>query len=95
VSDKKVSKGLPTHTAFETICAADHGMGCLGKAAPDEPVFVLRAQDKFAPVLVRLWASLVLNETSAGGNTDKAQQAEMIAHEMSIWQMENKKKLPD
>lgn len=30
--------------------------GCFAKAALDEPVFVLRAQDKAAPALVRKWA---------------------------------------
>ena len=30
--------------------------GCIAKAADDEPVFVLRAQDKLAPDLVREWA---------------------------------------
>jgi len=30
--------------------------GCFAKAALDEPLFVLRAQDKAAPALVRKWA---------------------------------------
>jgi hypothetical protein len=30
--------------------------GCFAKAAPDEPLFVLRAQDRNAPKLVRRWA---------------------------------------
>lgn len=30
--------------------------GCLARAAMDEPIFVLRAQDKSAPGLVRKWA---------------------------------------
>jgi len=30
--------------------------GCFAKAALDEPLFVLRAQDKSAPALVRKWA---------------------------------------
>ena len=30
--------------------------GCLGKAADDEPIFVLRGQDLLAPTLVRQWA---------------------------------------
>ena len=29
---------------------------CLNRAAPDEPVFVLRANDPLFPVLVRAWA---------------------------------------
>lgn len=30
--------------------------GCFASAADNEPVFVLRAQDKLAPELVRRWA---------------------------------------
>lgn len=30
--------------------------GCFAKAADDEPIFVLRGQDKLAPELVREWA---------------------------------------
>lgn len=31
---------------------------CYAAAAPDEPIFVLRATDKGAPVTVRIWAEL-------------------------------------
>lgn len=31
---------------------------CLNKAAPDEPVFVLRANDPSAPAIVREWAAI-------------------------------------
>jgi hypothetical protein len=34
------------------------GTGCLGKAAPDEPLFILRAQDRLAPIVVQLWAQM-------------------------------------
>ncbi len=34
--------------------------GCLAKVAPDEPIFVLRAQDETAADTVRLWASHLL-----------------------------------
>lgn len=30
--------------------------GCFAKAAMDEPIFVLRAQDKSSPGIVRAWA---------------------------------------
>lgn len=43
-------------TKAETIAAALKGEGCLGKAADDEPVFVLRAQDMHACSLVLQWA---------------------------------------
>lgn len=32
--------------------------GCFAKAALDEPIFVLRAQDRSAPKLVRQWAEI-------------------------------------
>lgn len=31
--------------------------GCFARAAMDEPLFVLRAQDKSSPALVRAWAA--------------------------------------
>jgi hypothetical protein len=31
---------------------------CYGAAAPDEPIFVLRASDELAPIVVRVWAEL-------------------------------------
>lgn len=30
--------------------------GCLGKAADEEPIFILRGKDMIAPFLVRQWA---------------------------------------
>ncbi len=31
---------------------------CYAAAAPDEPIFILLARDKLAPILVDLWAAL-------------------------------------
>ena len=42
-------------TKKEVLEEAARGEGCLGKAADDEVVFVLRAKDKLAPLLVRHW----------------------------------------
>src|ERR1700730_3563327 len=53
---------------------AAKGEGCLGKAADDEPVFILRAQDIFAPDLVREWADLA--EECA---PEKAREARALA----------------
>lgn len=36
--------------------ASEMREGCFAKAALDEPLFVLRAQDRSAPKLVRQWA---------------------------------------
>jgi hypothetical protein len=43
--------------AWQEREAAPRGEGCLGKAADDEPVFILRAQDKIAPILVWIWVA--------------------------------------
>lgn len=53
-----------------------------------EPVFVLRAQDKFAPVLVELWAELVREGPKYN---DAWQHAKTMRH----WQKANGCKLPD
>ena len=63
--------------------------GCLGKAADDEPVFVLRAQDRSAAGLVDLWASA--NEM-AGSPHDKTTEAHELAAKMRAWPTQ---KLPD
>ena len=44
-------------TKKEVLEAANRGEGCLGKAADNEPVFVLRAQDIHAADLVEKWAA--------------------------------------
>jgi hypothetical protein len=44
------------------------GKGCLGKAADDEPVFVLRAQDKFFIPVVKMWSTLVWTEICHGAS---------------------------
>lgn len=36
-----------------------HDSVCLEKAGDEEPIFVLRAQDVTAPILVRVWARMV------------------------------------
>lgn len=79
-------------TAGETIADAMNGKGCLGKAAYGEPVFILRAQDKFAPLLVEFWALLVFNEGVKGG---KAITAGVVAKEMKDWQRIHGCKIPD
>lgn len=71
---------------------ANRGEGCLGKSADDEPVFILRAQDKFAPVLVQMWAELA---GAAGAPTEKIQEAARSYLRMREWQMKNGCKVPD
>lgn len=63
--------------------------GTVRRVPSDEPVFLLRAQDTFAPSAVRLWADLV-----AAGGGDPAIVADARAHadKMQAWPV---KKLPD
>ena len=42
-------------TKKEVLEAAARGEGCLGKAADDEPVFVLRAQDILSVRTIAWW----------------------------------------
>ena len=65
----------------------------LSKAGATEPVFVLRAQDKLAPGLVRLWASLAALH---GCNVDKVGEAKRLAADMEAWQYTTRRaKWPD
>lgn len=65
---------------------------CIGKAAPDEPIFVLRAQDKLAPVLVRMWSMLA---EMHGCPVPKTREAFELADEMERWAKKNGGKYPD
>jgi hypothetical protein len=62
---------------------------CLRKAAPDEPVFVLRAQDELAPMVVRKWVELAFK---AGVNNEKLIAADACQKEMQTWPT---RKMPD
>lgn len=58
--------------------------GCFGKAALDEPLFILRAQDRCAPAAVRDWA-----HRARGAGTvpaEKVAEAMDIALAMEQWQ---------
>jgi hypothetical protein len=78
---------------------AAKGKGCLGKAADDEPVFVLRANDVVAPAAVEAWADFVEQSVGAMVSGDqtraKVQEARSIAHQMRAWQALNGSKFPD
>lgn len=61
---------------------AASGRGCLGKAADDEPVFILRGQDILAADLVDRWATLA----SLKGCPDaKVLEARALAQAMREW----------
>lgn len=78
-------------TKLETLLDAQAGKGCLGKAADDEPVFVLRAQDLLAPGLVEMWAI----RAKKHGSEKKASGAYAIADAMLKWQASHPSKMPD
>lgn len=58
------------------------GKGCLGKAADDEPVFVLRAQDKLAPAIISVWVEWA---KEYGCPKEKLDEAVRTATEMKEW----------
>lgn len=75
-------------TAKETIEMALRGEGCLGKAHPDEPVFVLRAQDSLAADLVEKWAiqaSVLVPAIGGEGTGHKVVDAQNTADLMRRW----------
>jgi hypothetical protein len=59
--------------AFKGSCS------CLEKAADDEPIFVLRGQDRIAPKTVRQWAE---NAKALGSPPEKVD----VALAMEEWQ---------
>jgi len=62
------------------------------KIPADEPVFLLRGQDKFAPHLLIKWAGYMrLN----GGDLEMARMVEDHAQLMIEWQNTHSSKLPD
>jgi hypothetical protein len=63
------------------------------KAELDEPVFVLRAQDIAAPVLVELYALHLT--TLQGVPREKVESARQVARAMRLWQETHDTKLPD
>lgn len=59
---------------------------CLNKAQPEEPIFVLRANDPLAAQAVRLWAAMATEIHEPG----KIQEALDLAHDMDRWQEQTK-----
>jgi len=69
-----------------------HADSCRDNAADDEPLFTLRAHDKYAPVTVLYWAD---QAEQAGAPAEKVVEARACANRMLEWQMENGAKVPD
>ncbi len=58
----------------------------------NEPVFLLRAQDKTAPATLEAWANMV---ALLGGDPEIIKAARLQAHKMREWQIINGSKVPD
>ena len=61
-----------------------------GKIPEDEPVFLLRAQDRFAPAIVSLWANLMFDPNGSVMSDLAATQAAR----MRQWQRQHGSKTP-
>jgi hypothetical protein len=62
-----------------------------GKIPDDEPVFLLRAQDVYAPSTLRYYAKLLEED----GNKDMADELRLHARQMVIWQKSVRVHKPD
>jgi hypothetical protein len=71
-----------------------HTEPCLLKAKEDEPVWVLRGQDRTTPATIRDWAA---RAAAAGAPDHKVKQALADAAEIEQWQILNptRVKVPD
>jgi len=67
------------------------GDTCYEKADPDEPLFILRAQDATAPEAVEYWLSL----NPQLQHTAKGNEAQELANSMRTWQNERFRKIAD
>jgi hypothetical protein len=57
----------------------------------DEPVFLLRAQDVYAPSTLRYYAKLLEED----GNTEMAEELRTHARQMVVWQKSVRVHIPD
>jgi hypothetical protein len=63
-----------------------------GLIPEDEPVFLLRGQDIFAPGAIREWAFIA---ESDGAAPEIVQKARDQAKLMEVWQRKRRQKIPD
>lgn len=66
---------------------------CYDKAAPDEPIFTLRANDPDAPDVVRFWA--MKRSERAPLDRAKVAEARQCAVEMENWRKQRLLRHPD
>lgn len=72
------------------------GPSCLTNAADDEPLFVLRANDELAPMLVRYWAANYFESKQLSGRLNEKQRAKYaeaidLAFRMVEWKKAQEK----
>ena len=61
------------------------------KIPADEPVFLLRGQDRYAPDTLRFYANMV----AENGNNEMAEELRSHARNMLLWQKSVRVKTPD
>lgn len=66
-----------------------------GLIPKNEPVFLLRGQDMFAPDLVRRWATMYSNTNDPAYTHEMWLAVVKLADEMEKWQKSHKVKFPD
>lgn len=72
----------------------DEGIEYLRNLPEHEPVFVLRAQDKFAPATVQVWSTMC-SAQDAAATREKGARAAKLVMLMQKWQKNRKMKVPD
>lgn len=82
------------HTKQEAVERMLAGEGALGKARDEEPIFVLRAKDRFAPLLVQTWCDL-MREHASPGAAEKIEDAQRCSASMLAYQAAHGAKVPD
>lgn len=65
---------------------------CYAKASPDEPIFVLRAQDRLAPETLQFWIDIAERD---GVCPSKLNDARLSLRDMREWQELHETKIPD
>lgn len=71
----------------------DRFQDAAGLVPPDEPVFLLRGNDKYAYKVVQIYADVVEKDPSVPAEMVQAIRAH--AHRMFLWQDEHGSKVPD
>ena len=66
---------------------------CLNKVHPNEPIFILRGNDKLAPSLIAAWTD---RAEQGGCRIEKVHEARQCAQDMLAWQRaQGTGKMPD